>query len=372
MDFNLFSTITVYMVIMMAAGGLALLILQTVQDKKTKAKIGFIIKFIMFLIYFAFIGVCVPLYFVLEMFENMANGLLIFGLIGIVWTAVSLFIEMKNKFIILYNDDKEIYIRDVNVKYSPAVLSYLMNNKIEVSKDLPATLLNLCLKNCLRINENSDESIAIEDLKNKKEVAKLSDDEKYAYEMLTSGVNNAKINNWKNIVKKEYSKYGFSNEHKTNMLSYLIGVYVIMFLAIFIFFPLIVNTIHADAIIIEIMLVAFFAIWEYKVFSEGKDILFTLIIPNEDAYQNEEFMGIYTDKGAIEFNKWEKFEKFIKEYTLIKDRDHKSVVVLGKYLSYSIALGINKNCDTEIYNQIKSKYVFDFSKITSLYEGVQD
>jgi len=367
MDFNLFSTITVYMVIMMAAGGLALLILQTVQDKKTKAKIGFIIKFIMFLIYFAFIGVCVPLYFVLEMFENMANGLLIFGLIGIVWTAVSLFIEMKNKFIILYNDDKEIYIRDVNVKYSPAVLSYLMNNKIEVSKDLPATLLNLCLKNCLRINENSDESIAIEDLKNKKEVAKLSDDEKYAYEMLCSKVTSNKLIQWKNIVENEYKKYNFSKQNEKPLGMYIFGAYIAVFILIFAFFLITGEdsiTGNAGEFIAKLVITLFMAAWETLLVSgyfEGiKEFLKRNI--------NSSFKDTYTSKGAREFNKWRKFMDFIRDFSLIDEKGHEDVALWGKYLSYSIALGINKNCDKELYKKIQKEYSFDLDIFSNISE----
>lgn len=53
----------------------------------------------------------------------------------------------KKNYMIRKNKINEIYIRDVDAEYSPAVLSYLMNNKIEIKKHLSATLLNLCTKN---------------------------------------------------------------------------------------------------------------------------------------------------------------------------------------------------------------------------------
>ena len=53
---------------------------------------------------------------------------------------------------------------------------------------------------------------------------------------------------------------------------------------------------------------------------------------------------------------------------MIKERDHKRKVRWGKNLSYSIALGINKKCDKELYDKIEKEYLFDFNLFSELYD----
>ena len=74
----------------------------------------------------------------------------------IVWITIQLFISFRNKLILLRNNKKEIYIRDIEVDYSPAVLFYLINNKLETKVVLPATILNLCANKIIKLEENQD------------------------------------------------------------------------------------------------------------------------------------------------------------------------------------------------------------------------
>ena len=67
----------------------------------------------------------------------------------------------------------------------------------------------------------------------------------------------------------------------------------------------------------------------------------------------------YSKKGAAEYMKWKKFKNFMEEYTLVNEKEYTSIVILGKYLSYSIALGINKKCDSELYKRIEKQYKFN-------------
>lgn len=85
-------------------------------------------------------------------------------------------------------------------------------------------------------------------------------------------------------------------------------------------------------------------------------------------HSEKSFIDTYTKKGALEYNKWKKFEKFMVEFTLIKEKNYQNIVLLGKYLSYSIALGINKKCDKELYNKINKNYSFDYEIISNLFE----
>ena len=310
-----------------------------------------------------FFGIFMPYYFLEGMFEQDGLGIIFMvGVIIAVWLLISLIINLKNKHIIKTNKVKEIYVRDVDVEYSPAVLSLLLNNKIETSKDLPATLLNLCAKRIVKI-EKTDEKIKIIDLKNKKEVEKLPLDEKYAYNMFLKGVTNIAINEWKNIVEEEYKKHNFSVGKMAPLGLYLFGLYVITFIGILMYYT-ITGSGDIGKFFIWLLFGSFIASCEMVIIYEMKEIIAEFANRNS----KNEFREIYTSKGAREFSKWKKFERFILDFSIIKEREHESVTLWGKYLSYSIALGINKKCDKELYNKIEKEYLFDFNLFSEMYD----
>lgn len=359
---NMFN-ITPFVIIPLAVLGIIAL---SIENKKAKRIIFAIAISCGVIFVITLMGIAVPYIFLSGMFENGAGILLMIAIIVVVWDAISLFIKFKNKLIIYKNDVKDIYIRDVDVEYSPAVLSVLMNNKIETKKDLSATILNLCAKNILKI-EKVNEKIEIVDLKNEKEISKLMQDEKYAYKMLVEGVTNYKINYWKNKVEDEYKKYKFSKEHERPLAAYLIGIYVVFFIGIMLYFIITGEseiTGKPAEILGRIIVATFIAAWEMVVFSGVNGMLNTIINRN----QKYEFKDTYTKKGAKEYSKWKKFENFIEDFSLIKEREHESVAIWGKYLSYSIALGINKKCDNELYRKIEKEYSFDLELFYKMFE----
>lgn len=315
---------------------------------------------------FIVMGVLPPYVFLKDMFEQDGlGGVFMAGIILLVWCAVSFAIKAKNKYIIQKNQVDEIYIRDIESDYSPAVLSYLVNNKIETSKDLPATLLNLCAKDILVV-ENIDGKIKIVDKKNKKEIEKLTEDEKYAYEMFVSGVSNSKVNIWKNKVEEEYRKYKFSITNKKTLGIYLAVLYVAIFVGMFIYCMITGEyeiTGKPAEILSRLLIASFVAAWEMLLISEFKEVLGKIVIRKN----KNEFRELYTSKGAREYSKWKRFEKFIQDFSLIKEREYESIVIWGKYLSYSIALGINKKCDRELYNKIEKEYLFDFNLFSQMF-----
>ena len=71
--------------------------------------------------------------------------------------------------------------------------------------------------------------------------------------------------------------------------------------------------------------------------------------------KGEYFDGIYTIKGAIEMKKWDKYKKFLEDYTLIKDKPLESVVILQNHLAYSMVLNINKDYEKTIIQELEFK-----------------
>lgn len=324
----------------------------------------FITIVVIFMLLFLLFGAIIFPFYILK--SILGNDGIFFTLffVFIVWFIISLLIHFKNRFIIRKHNGKEIYIRDITVDYSPAVTSYLMNNKIEVKKDLPATLLNLCANNILKLEKDENNKINIIDLKNDIEVNKLKEDEKYAYQMFITKITPSKIKTWKRKVTEEFENYKFSKPQKKILPEYFTSLYMLVF---FIFFVSALIFTIFDIEITEnignlfgyILIIVFFAAWE-----SGFIMMIKAFITNSE----KSFIDTYTRKGALEYNKWKKFEKFMVDFTLIKEKKYENIVLLGKYLSYSIALNINKKCDKELYKNINKNYSFDFESISNLFE----
>lgn len=78
-----------------------------------------------------------------------------------------------------YKDLKELN-REIDVKYSPAVLSYLMNQKLETQKDVVATLLNLVANKVIEIKKVNDDYVFLAG-ENENKYEELGEDEKYLF-----------------------------------------------------------------------------------------------------------------------------------------------------------------------------------------------
>jgi uncharacterized membrane protein len=59
--------------------------------------------------------------------------------------------------------------------------------------------------------------------------------------------------------------------------------------------------------------------------------------------------GKYTMKGMLYAEKWGKFKKFLKDYSLIKEHPPESIAIWNKYLVYATALGVAD----EVYKAMK-------------------
>ena len=59
--------------------------------------------------------------------------------------------------------------------------------------------------------------------------------------------------------------------------------------------------------------------------------------------------GKYTIKGKLYTERWEKFKKFLKDYSLIKEHPPESIAIWNKYLVYATALGVAD----EVYKAMK-------------------
>ena len=341
-----------------------------ISIKKGK-NISSIIKLIIILVYIpaiCYMGIILPYSILKSMLKvKLFLGILLtISIIAFVYSIITLITSIKNKEIKSSNKVKDIYIRDIDVEYSPAVVSYLINGKIEQDKDLIAVLLNLCAEGVLKIKKDEDGKINIIDMHNSSKVEKLSKSDLIAYEMFVSKITTSKINKWKKAVYEEYKEQKFSKENKHNLAKIILMIYCACIL-IGIFCILIFGN---DGVLIipkqygeiftNIIVSIFFAAWEATIFSSYKMIL-NLWYDNEP--RNDTFKEIYTKKGAREYDKWMKFKRFIKEFSNIDKADIESVVVLEKYLAYGVALNVNKEYKDVELEVIKEKINFDINDI---------
>ena len=219
----------------------------------------------------------------------------------------------------------------------------------------------------LKIQKLEGGKISIIDLKNTKEVSKLNSDEKYAYKMLVEGVTNSKISCWKNKVEEEYAKHKFSKEHEVTLGIYLLIISGIIFAGIIFYFCITGKSEISGIPAImfgSTTIVTFLGGWEMMILLGVKNFL-KAIIKRSEKY---EFKDTYTKKGAKEYSRWKNFERFIEGYSLIDEREYESGIIWGEYLSYSIALGINKKCDNELYNKIEKEYSFNYDLLSRIFE----
>ena len=70
--------------------------------------------------------------------------------------------------------------------------------------------------------------------------------------------------------------------------------------------------------------------------------------------------GKYTVQGMLYVERWEKFKKFLKDYSLIKEHPPESIAIWNKYLVYATALGVAdevyKAMKMNVYNGLNDPY----------------
>jgi len=225
------------------------------------------------------------------------------------------------------------YYRDIENKYTPAIASLLLDYKIEGNEGVLATILDLHAKKYLKTykkdkkleieiaNENTEnlylhEKYIIDCLKKKEliEVMKFQD------KVEEDCVNNKLVN------KKELNPYWIktiSFELKTGIIFMLLET----------FFP---ESWFKTAFIINVIAL----IMTFVFLSAIKK-------------------HIRTNKGKELALKFKGLKNFIKDYTLLAERDIDYINIIDRYLPFALALGVaNKLEDSYIeYNRLISNYV---------------
>lgn len=255
-------------------------------------------------------------------------------------------------------DEEGIYIRDIEVEYSPAILSYLQNQKIEKEKDITACILDLCSKKYLEIRRTEENNYMLEKGPNQ-DSSLLSADEKYLYDKLVAK-QRIDFYEWKEIVIKEFNKFGF---FKYKHISVTVIFYILFMIIMLVYAILYASNPNIE--LTQFLITILFTLFEIALLEPCLRIV-SKIIQNNEKY----IAGIYTSAGAKEMKKWDKYKNFLKDYTLTKNRKIDSVIVLEKHIAYATVLNVNKDYTQSIINDLKVNYNLNLDYIKSIFKDI--
>ncbi len=238
------------------------------------------------------------------------------------------------------------YYRDILPKYSPAVLSYVDDFKIN-KQDIIATLLMLELKGKIKIKDDS--FVLLDDT-----IENLEENEIYILNKVKENmIKDINILEYASIVRNDALKKGLLQEKqgvKKNIKRRII-INIIVYLFVLIGFSMIPNflVIASDSVTMIlgfIVLMIFFAFLVFMPFSTIVYISHYKMLNTLDPY-------IRNNEGKIINLKLEGLRKYLVDFSQIEEKTKEQLVLWEEYLVYSVMLGINTKVIEEVYNKIK-------------------
>ena len=312
----------------------------------------------------------IPLYLMFAiipfLFANslFGNGFILLTTVTIIgYLVIRVGNNIYNKIKVRLSKDEGIYIRDIEVEYSPAVLSYLQNQKIEKKKDLVSCILNLCAKGFLKIKKKEENHYELEPLPNQNSEI-LKKDEKYLYDRICK---KEKINmsTWIRYVREEFESYHFTKKSKIRLSDVFLYLYFAMMIGLMIYSQITGNNQISDEMF-NMMFVPFFVAFELAILEP----LMRMII--RYLRKGEYLDGTYTIKGAKEMKRWDKYKKFLEDYTLLEDKPLESVIVLEKHLAYATVLNVNTSYTKSFIEQLEVTYKINLEYVNKMLQEINE
>ncbi len=289
--------------------------------------------FSLFLFFLFFIGIAI--------FKNF-NLTLAYILYKIIRIAYKKFYKEKLNIDDFKNDS---YYREIMQEYSPGQLSFIDDFNID-EKDIVATVLSLELKGKIKIE---DKIIILNN-----EVNDLKENEKYVFEKIKKGENiDAIIVNYGEKVINDCIKDKLI-ETKTDTTK---KIKKKIFIAIFIYILIILENIYGFNIIQinnELINFALF-IFDIVLFLGIFFFPIAAIIYITSYYTMTKINPYVRNKRAKDINyNLEGLRNFIKDYSLLEQKDYKDIVIWENYLIYSVFLGNNNRIVKQIIEKLNN------------------
>ena len=69
---------------------------------------------------------------------------------------------------------------------------------------------------------------------------------------------------------------------------------------------------------------------------------------------------------------WDKYKKFLEDYTLLKDKPLESVTVLENHLAYATVLNVNTSYTKSFIEQLEVTYKINLDYINNMLEEINE
>ena len=236
------------------------------------------------------------------------------------------------------------YYRDIISKYSPAVLSYIDDFKLE-EKDIVATLMSLELKRKLTIKDG------IKIINDSEE--NLDENEKYIFKKLKNNtLKNINMLEFEEKVIKDCLDYNLLEENKDinkkiiKKVFFSVCIYILI-VAGFFNFPTFYNNIPNKNIAILFLPVMFILFFIMII------LPFSTIVYIKSYYRMNKQNPYIRNKKARNINKkLEGLRKYMKDFSQLSKSQYNEIVLWEDYLIYSVILGQNSKIVKEIMKKI--------------------
>jgi len=239
----------------------------------------------------------------------------------------------------------DTYYREIISKNSPGVLSYIDDFKLD-EKDIVATLMSLELKQRIKIQ---NKIILINET-----VEGLDENEKYILDNIKNNtINSIDLTTFKSKVINDCLKSSLLVEKRQKKNNILV-CFIIYFLIIGGFTVLVnlFSNIQTDnGLVLLIFMLGLLVIGLVLAIYPFAAIIYL------KSYNTMKNLNPYVrSKEAKDINsKLEGLKNYIKEYSLLKDKEYKDLIIWENYLVYSIILGNNTKIVKEVMQKITTK-----------------
>ncbi|MDD2378209.1 MAG: DUF2207 domain-containing protein [Bacilli bacterium] len=326
---------------------------------------------------FIFLFYFIPSLFMLFGIENNDSKLLFFLLVLIFSLFAALLVVLWLKMIIFvfvepikrvnqvrriqnakYIDSSDyIYVRDVPNNYTPAVASLVLDQSLEYNKDVISTTLYLINHGYLK---EVEERIIVLD----KDTSNLMNHELYLISVYKKETLFSSLEWEKHIINDAYhlnlitKKDSIDNKDKINLVINLaIPIMLLIgFINVLGLISDIENVFFVIFYIIGIITIPFFGL-----FVVIYGLMYFLSFISKDIK--------LTNEGLKEQEKMAKFKKFLEELSNIDERSRKDLVLWDDYLTFAVALDVNKKIywDNEFIKKVNAaSYIVQHDALNEL------
>lgn len=259
-------------------------------------------------------------------------GVIIYGIAGVIYV----FQILKRKSSIISSNE---YVRELPETFPPAVASLLLDSSIETTTDYTATIAYLISKGFVKIDEETEKAIAIKD-----QIGLLTSHEQYAYNCILGRV---KFNHeeFKRLVVSDAKNMGLiTNEKRKIHFIRNFSISIVTFMVLSIVLEKVTNPILYSIIggIGALSGISIFGVIGYSIYLSKKHIT--------ESYRR-------TRLGNVEALRWTGVKKYIKDYTLLSDRELKDIELFEDYIPYAISLNEAKSIEKYIENNEKYRSI---------------